>query len=217
SHLDVWDLKPDAPREVRGEFRPAATSAPGVAITEHLPRLAALADRYAPVRSVTHNDNDHAIGAYLALTGYSHPKHDILGIEPPASPQDMPSLGSIVVKLRPMQRPVFPYVSLGDLRHFGNHDSMGATAGCLGSPSQPFTVPFVTRAGGDIDIGRGTSVRAGADGRDLNGRGTLLEELTGVAPVLQAAAEPKSLDDASRRAHELLASTATRDAFNLER
>src|SRR5262249_51835013 len=125
SHLDLWDLKPDAPKEVRGEFNPTATNVPGVAICEHLPQLAKLADRYAIVRPVTHNDNDHAIGAYLALTGYSHPKHEILGIEPPATPQDMPSLGSIVVKLRPMQRPVFPYVSLGDLRHFGNHDSMG--------------------------------------------------------------------------------------------
>src|SRR5262245_21667034 len=47
SHLDVWDLKPDAPVEIRGEFKPTATRVPGVAITEHLPRLAALADQYA--------------------------------------------------------------------------------------------------------------------------------------------------------------------------
>src|SRR6266404_5637765 len=67
SHIDTWDLKPDAPREIRGEFKPAATSVPGIAITEHLPRLAALANRYAILRSVTHRDNDHAIGAYLAL------------------------------------------------------------------------------------------------------------------------------------------------------
>src|SRR6516165_8912104 len=46
SHLDIWDLKPNAPREIRGEFQPAATSVPGVAITEHLPRLARLAHRY---------------------------------------------------------------------------------------------------------------------------------------------------------------------------
>src|SRR5206468_2460717 len=64
SHLDTWDLKPDAPLEIRGEFRPIATRVPGVAITEHLPRLARLAHRYAIVRSMTHRDNDHAIGAY---------------------------------------------------------------------------------------------------------------------------------------------------------
>src|SRR3954453_830337 len=78
SHLDIWDLKPDAPAEIRGEFRPVATSAPRVSTPQPLPRLARLAHRYAVVRSVHHRDNDHAIGAYLALTGHSHPRNDVL-------------------------------------------------------------------------------------------------------------------------------------------
>src|SRR5262249_23703155 len=122
---DIWDWKPDARGEIRGEFRPAPTCAPGIQITEHLPRLARLADRYAIVRSVNHRDNDHAIGTYLALTGYSHPRNDILGIEPPASPQDLPSLSSVMSKLRPADGRLFSYVTLGDLRHFGHNDSMG--------------------------------------------------------------------------------------------
>src|SRR5262249_27539174 len=69
SHLDIWDLNPDAPKEIRGEFKPVATRVPGLAISEHLPRLAGRADQYALIRSVTHRDNDHAIGAYLSLTG----------------------------------------------------------------------------------------------------------------------------------------------------
>src|SRR3954453_17635659 len=68
SHLDLWDLKPDAPTEIRGEFRPISTRVPGTSITEHLDRLAAIADRYAIVRSMSHVDNDHAVGTYLALT-----------------------------------------------------------------------------------------------------------------------------------------------------
>src|SRR5271163_1087021 len=84
SHLDIWDLKPDAPREIRGEFRPTATRVPGVAITEHLPRLAGMTNLYTLIRSVNHIDNDHAVGAYLALTGYGHPRSRPLGIEPPA-------------------------------------------------------------------------------------------------------------------------------------
>src|SRR5262245_6461379 len=99
SHLDTFDLKPEAPAEIRGEFLPIRARTPGLAICEHLPRLANVSDRYAVVRSVNHRDNDHAIGAYLALTGYSHPRHDVLGIEPPASPQDLPSLGSVVSRL----------------------------------------------------------------------------------------------------------------------
>src|SRR6516162_81271 len=132
SHLDVWDLKPDAPAEISGEFKPAATAVPGIAITEHLPRLAKLAHLYTIIRSVNHRDNDHAIGTYLALTGYSHPKHDILGIEPPASPQDLSSIGAVLSKLRLSGGSVFFCIFLGALLHFSNNDSMGRYAGCLG-------------------------------------------------------------------------------------
>lgn len=217
SHLDLWDLKPDAPAEIRGDFKPAPTNVPGISITEHLPQLAKLADQYTIVRSVTHRDNDHAIGTYLALTGYSHPKHDILGIEPPETPLDMPSMGSIVSKLRPMRRPVFPYVTLGDLRHFGNNDGMGQNAGCLGKPYDPFIVPFVRPLNGTLDVRGVTTVMSDVNGRNLSGRRRLLDQLNLAAPTLQTAAEARNLSDASRRAYELLASTATRDAFNLDR
>jgi hypothetical protein len=217
SHLDLWDLKPEAPAEIRGEFKPIGTNVPGVAISEHLPRLAKLADKYAIARSVTHNDNDHAIGAYLALTGYSHPKHETLGIEPPATPQDMPALGSVVAKLRPATRPVFPYVALGDLRHFGNNDSLGATAGCLGSTYEPYTLPFQTRTNREVDTRAVTAVMADTKGTDLAGRRTLLDQMNKAAPALQAAAEARTLDDAARRAYELLSTSATREAFDLSR
>lgn len=217
SHIDLWDLKPDAPREIRGEFKPVATSVPGVRVCEHLPRLAQLAHRYAVVRSVTHNDNDHAIGAYLALTGYSHPKHETLGIEPPATPQDMPALGSVVAKLRPATRPVFSYVSLGDLRHFGNNDSLGATAGCLGASYEPFTLPFEARTSRVIDLRPVTSVMADTRGTDLGGRRSLLDAMNRAAPSLRSAVEAHTLDDASRRAYELLSTSATREAFDLSR
>jgi hypothetical protein len=217
SHLDVWDLKPDAPAQIRGEFRPAATCVPGIAITEHLPRLARLADRYAVVRSVTHRDNDHAIGAYLALTGYSHPRNDILGIEPPASPQDMPSLGSVVSRLRPAGGSQFSYVTLGDLRHLGNHDSMGQNAGCLGRGYDPFMIPFVRPQCEALDLGGIASVMTDVDGRRLGGRRQLLGHLSHAAPARDATSGTRALDGHVRRAFELLASPASRDAFNLAR
>lgn len=215
SHLDIWDLKPDAPAEIRGEFNPAATNVPGVSISEHLPRLAKLADRYAIIRSVNHRDNDHAIGAYLALTGHSHPKNAILGIEPPATPQDMPSVGAVVSKLRPSDQPVFSFVSLGDLRHFGNNDSLGQNSGCLGKAYDPFTVPFVRPMNGSLDIRGVTSVMADANEKHLGERRQLLAQITSAAPALEATAGMRSLDDSSRRAYELLASSRTRDAFDL--
>lgn len=217
SHLDVFDLKPDAPREVRGEFKPAATSVPGVAITEHLPRLARLARRYAIVRSVTHRDNDHAVGAYLALTGYSHPRSDVLGIEPPASAQDMPSLGSVASRLKPADRPVFSYVTLGDLRHLGNHDSMGQNAGCLGRVYDPFTIPFVRPTCAGLDMHGLAAVMAEMDGLRLGGRRQLRGQLDRAAPALETAAGARELDAFTRRAFELLASPASRAAFDVGR
>ncbi|HLN29840.1 MAG TPA: DUF1501 domain-containing protein [Gemmataceae bacterium] len=215
SHLDTWDLKPDAPREIRGEFKPAATRVPGISITEHLPRLAKLANEYAIVRSVTHRDNDHAIGAYLALTGYSHPKNAILGIEPPATPQDLPSVGSVVSKLRPADRAIFSYVTLGDLRHFGNNDSLGQNAGCLGRAYDPFTLPFVRPIDGSLDLRGVTSVLTKVDGPQMNGRRQLVDCMNRIAPALEATADMRSLEDFSRRAYQLLSSSATREAFDL--
>src|SRR6185437_2605443 len=215
SHLDMWDLKPDAPKEIRGEFKPTATRVPGIAITEHLPRLAKLANDYAIIRSVTHRDNDHAIGAYLALTGYSHPKNAILGIEPPATPQDLPSLGSVTSKLRPADKAVFSYVTLGDLRHFGNNDSLGQNAGCLGKAYDPFTVPFVRPIDGNLDVRGVASLLAAGDSRRLDGRRNLLEQMNRAGPTLEATAGMRNLDDCSRRAYELLSSPASREAFDL--
>ena len=217
SHLDVWDLKPDAPREIRGEFRPTATRVPGVRISEHLPRLAALAHRYAIVRSVHHRDNDHAVGAYLALTGYSHPRSAILGIEPPASPQDMPSLGSIVSRLRPARKPVFSYVTLGELRHLGNFDSMGQNAGCLGRAYNPFTVPFQRPGNGELDLSGVRSVMARADARRLDERRQLLHAMGRHGSLRQASDGMRNLDSFTQRAFELLSSPAGRHAFELAR
>ncbi|MHB1421962.1 MAG: DUF1501 domain-containing protein [Gemmataceae bacterium] len=217
SHLDIWDLKPDAPKEIRGEFKPTATSVPGIAITEHLPRLSRLANHYAIVRSVTHRDNDHAIGAYLTLTGHSHPKHDILGIEPPASAEDLPSMGAVVSKLRPPKKPVFAYVTLGDLRHFGNNDSMGQNAGCLGKSYDPFTIPFVRPISGPLDMASVSTLMTAVDGGRLDERRKLLERMDRASSTLEATPAMRNLDDCSRKACELLSSPANRDAFDLSK
>ena len=212
SHLDTWDLKPDAPAEVRGEFQPIATNVPGISITEHLPGLARRADRYAILRSTCHEDNDHAVGTYLALTGHPHPQSRPLGIEPAASPLDMPSLGSVVSKLRPSLQPIFPYVTLGILQHLGNKDSMGQNAACLGKAYDPFCVP--TGAQGTKEV---RSVLAAENGERHRDRRALLEQMNVSGPPLRVASGPRSWDSYTRRAHELLSSSLSKDAFDLER
>ncbi len=215
SHLDILDLKPSAPVEIRGEFAPIATRVPGVSITEHLPRLARLSDKYAIVRSVNHRDNDHAIGAYLALTGYSHPRNDVLGIEPPAGPQDLPSVCSMLSKLLPARGPIFSYVTLGELRHLGHNDSLGQNAGCLGQTYNPFTVPFARPVDGALDLSTVFSVMSNVDLPQLGSRRRILERVAAIAPALETTASMRNLDAFSRRAFELLASHATRSAFTL--
>ena len=69
SHQDMFDLKPDAPAEVRGEFKPIASRTPGLLICEHLPRLAACSNRYAVVRSMTHGLPSHEHATHMVLTG----------------------------------------------------------------------------------------------------------------------------------------------------
>lgn len=217
SHLDTLDLKPEAPVEIRGGFKQIDTRAPGTMICEHLPKLAALADRYSIIRSAGHRDNDHAIGAYLALTGYSHPKNAILGIEPPASSQDLPAIGSVISKLRAADAAMFSYVTLGELRHLGNNDAMGQLAGCLGKTYDPFTVPFARPYDGQLDLRLVRSVLGDADAPRLDRRRQFLDTIARSAPALDATAGVRAVDGFSQKAFELLSSQASRDAFELSK
>src|SRR5882724_3579697 len=102
SHQDMFDLKMDAPSEIRGEFRPIATSVPGIQICEHLPRLAKMMDKLALIRSIVGATGDHY--AVQCLTGRSHKN-------PP--PGGWPSLGSTVAKLQgPLNKAIPPFVGL---------------------------------------------------------------------------------------------------------
>src|SRR5262249_25510071 len=69
AHQDIWDLKPDAPVDVRGEFRPIASSVPGILLGEHIPLTARTAHRFALIRSVSHPDNTHTVAMHYMLTG----------------------------------------------------------------------------------------------------------------------------------------------------
>src|SRR6516165_10600261 len=99
SHLDMWDLKPAAPAEIRGEFRPIPTSLPGVQFGEHLPRLARHMHRATLVRSMHHSvNNAHAAAVYVGLTGHDRGDANVaIG----AAPHDYPAVGSVLSLTRP--------------------------------------------------------------------------------------------------------------------
>lgn len=96
SQLDLWDPKPDAPEEVRGAFRPIATSVPGVRFTELIPEVARHADKLAVVRSMTHDSPDHNVGIAHTLLGRRPSRPDDVYV----APQDHPALGAILHRLR---------------------------------------------------------------------------------------------------------------------
>ena len=96
---DLWDMKPDAPEGVRGEFRPIATTVPGLLFCEHLPMLAKQAHHLTLVRSVHHTIGDHNAGAYYALTGRDPLAGGRLITAP--SPDNFPPFGSVLAKLAP--------------------------------------------------------------------------------------------------------------------
>ena len=125
SHIDMYDLKPNAPREIRGEFQPISTSLPGFQISEHLPYQSKIMDKVAIVRSVHHGNASHLPASHWMMTGHNPTAATTRNINP--------SIGSVVSRLRGSNHPVMPaYVSVP------RRQSLGAS-GFLGPAYNPFT------------------------------------------------------------------------------
>jgi hypothetical protein len=139
SHIDLWDLKPDAPAEVRGEFRPIATNVPGLHVCEHLPALARRADQFCLIRGMTHPHPRHGWGLYHMLTGKRHNRPDL---DAPPTPDDFPGLGALVSRLGHARPPLPPAVTLPRWNRFLDlpNDYAGEKAGFLGSGFDPWLV-----------------------------------------------------------------------------
>ncbi|MCS7045429.1 MAG: DUF1501 domain-containing protein [Gemmataceae bacterium] len=131
SHHDTWDLKPQAPEDIRGLYRPIATTVPGMQICEKMPRLARLAHHYSLIRSMTHNNGGHDGGMHICMTGHSNPA------------ADTPYFGSVVAKLRPATRNIPSYVWLQNLA--GDVQPRYLGGGFLGAAYSPL------RVGTDLD------------------------------------------------------------------
>jgi hypothetical protein len=137
SHLDTWDLKPDAPREVRGEFRAIATTAPGVRIGEHLPRCARVMHKMALVRSVHHTMRNHNAAAVEALCGRTPLAGDGELLADGAN--DFPCYGSVLSRQLPRPRDVPSHVALPHVM-YNVVKLPGQSAGFLGSACSPLQI-----------------------------------------------------------------------------
>jgi hypothetical protein len=137
SHIDLWDLKPQAPEEIRGEFRPIATSVPGYVVCEHMPRIARLVDRMTVVRSMGHRVANHNPATYLMLTGRTSTA-DIVQVG--ATPGDWPNPGAVLSKLRPGSGRLPDWVVLPHLTFDQVYITPGQFGGLLGKRYDPFII-----------------------------------------------------------------------------
>jgi Protein of unknown function (DUF1501) len=145
AHQDLWDMKPDAPLEVRGEFKPIATTVPGVSFCEHLPLLARQAHHMTLIRSVHHTVGDHNAGAYLALTGREPLKSGRLITAP--APENFPPIGAVLAKLRPSGKPLPDFIHTPDWMSNNGSFLPGQDAGFLGANYEPFVTGDPSRPG----------------------------------------------------------------------
>jgi hypothetical protein len=211
SHIDMFDLKPDAPADIRGEFRPIATRAPGIMICEHLPRLAAQADKFAIVRSLAHRDNNHLVATHHLLTGHQQPG---AFFDKVASRDDWPNYASALDYLRPRSDGLPTGVNLATFLMQGPLTWPGQHAGFLGPRHDPWQI---ARDPGAADFGMDSLRPAeGIDVTRLGDRAALLHEVDGQQAWLADQAAAQRLSDQQRLAFSILASGRIARAFAMD-
>jgi hypothetical protein len=214
SHLDLFDLKPAAPIEYRGPFRPIRTNVPGIEITELLPRLAGLADKFAIVRSLQHERAEHSGGTNRFLTGYPSVAANLANSE-------FPEIGSVVARKLDggvHDVPVF----VANTKLYGGGP---AYLGPAFAPYMPGPNPISSSGNNTYDpvpIYRtpetADDLSISADGVvSLRRRSDLLETLDSLPRALEHSDAFSALQAFQRRAIELLASSRTSEAFDLSR
>lgn len=140
SHIDTLDMKPDAPPEIRGEFKPAATSIPGIQICEHLPLLASRMRHWALVRSLSHGENGHLPGTHRLLTGSTMPNQRGTDLDNVLSRRDWPCYAAGLNQIRPRHDGIPNGVTLPHSLIEGPLTWPGQHAGFLGGANDPMLV-----------------------------------------------------------------------------
>jgi len=210
AHQDTWDLKPNAPDEVRGEFRPIDTQVPGIQICEHFPLLAQRTQHLAIIRSMTHTNVDHTAATHYLLTGKPPlPSNDLR--------KDWPHFGAVLAKLGRGRDPLPSFVSMrpkleNDVPRFVE-ESHGQFAGWLGPTWDPLTIDAdPSRA--DYRVGEIEPLDEVPEAR-MDRRRSLLNSLEVTAARLQQLDSTRNMQRNYSQAFDLLASAVGRSAFDL--
>ncbi|QDV25077.1 DUF1501 domain-containing protein [Aureliella helgolandensis] len=215
SQLDMWDPKPNAPAEVRGEFSPIGTKIPGVAVCEHLPKFAQQADRWSLLRTLAHQEHNHLLATHVALTGRPTPLprggSDLDRVE---TRNDFPNFAAALDFVRPRHDGIPTGVSLPNYLIEGPLTWPGQHAGFLGAKFDPWQVQGDPNAP-DFRM-QALAMREGMNIDRLKSRQSLLEELNhGRAEHKNA--DTQTLRDQQQIAFKLLTSGKMVQAFDIHR
>lgn len=211
SHIDLWDMKPHAPAQVRGEFQPIATRTPGITVCEHLPMSAPYWHHLAQVRSVTHAITDHNAGSYYTLTGHNPVDQGRLIVA--ESPQNFPAYGSVLSALRPSTTELPNFVHVAEIMSNNGHDIPGELAGFLGAAHDPLITGDPSLPGYRTP---GLDPQPGLSSNRIQQRESLLQVID---RQLGSAADSRNVERTSefhRKALSLIASPRVRNAFRLD-
>jgi hypothetical protein len=211
AQLDTFDPKPDAPDDIRGEFRTIATSLTGVRFSELLPRAAKWMHKSALVRSMNHDHNDHGRGSYWMFTGYPYPGSvpDVNSM----SRSDMPHMGSCIAQLNPGPGPMTPFALVPHRMDVAGGRRAGQFAGALGNKYDP----LLTGGNPNDEHFRldHLPLAANESADVLQRRLTLLDQLEKQTQQLDKRAIRQSIRDNQAKALEVIASPAVRRAVDL--
>jgi hypothetical protein len=205
SHHDLWDPKPEAPAEMRGDFSPISTRVPGMQVSNILPHVAQVTDKLSILRGMTHGDPDHTKGYHVMMTGVNP------GIAIPVTQNNNthPSLGSMVAKLGRNGSSLPPYISVPNLLNSGGPAFLGATYSPFVIEADPASPEFSVR---DIVLPEGVS-----SNRSVRRQQALREINRFEGRVEEVSKSVRSLDTFYEKAYNLMTSREAKEAFDIGR
>lgn len=222
SHLDLWDPKENVPDTVRSIFKNQPTKLPGVHVTELLPKIGQVLDKTTLIRSMSYTPNglfNHTAAIYQMLTGYTTDKVSPSGQLEPPSPKDYPTAGSNIIKFKPPEVPMLPFVMMPRPLQESNVVGKGGTAGFLGKAYDPY---LLYPAGDDMDMDKMNRVRVDdlkireeLTAERMERRATLRDTVAKGMPELEKAVGKYDLDSYYGKALGLVLSGKARAAFDL--
>ena len=218
-HHDTFDLKPNAPSDIRGEFYPIPTNVPGIEISDHLPLLAEQADKYTILRSLNHRDGDHISASHDMLTGNAYPRVSPLIT---ARRSDHPHFGAVLSRQQPRDNGLPGYVQLPCLLQSNSGKVIpGQYGGFLGIRYDPFIVNAVPNKSPIEDptfeqfVPREVRLHEGMTPLRLKGIGRIANQLDQRLRKLDRTRAAESLNSIQQTALSLLCSPQSRQAFDL--